>query len=106
LQAAGRASGERVWCFPMDGDFDRELETPVADILQCTVRGSGDHILAARFLNRFVEPQIPWVHIDLSASERKGGLAHIPTDMTGFGVRYGYQLLSDGSLLNGLREAS
>ena len=41
VQAAGRASGERVWCFPMDADFDRELESPVADVLQCAVEGEG-----------------------------------------------------------------
>ena len=34
-EAAGRASGERVWCFPMDEDFDAELESTVADVLQC-----------------------------------------------------------------------
>ena len=30
---------------------------------------------------------IHWVHLDLAASNHKGGLAHIPTDTTGFGVR-------------------
>ncbi len=88
LQAVGRASGERVWCFPMDEDFDAELESHVADVMQCTADSKGDHILAARFLSRFVARDIPWVHVDLAPSERKGGLAHVPTDFTGFGVRY------------------
>lgn len=96
LQEAGRASGERVWCFPMDEDFDAELESPVADVMQCTADSKGDHILAARFLSRFVAAGIPWVHVDLAASERKGGLAHVPTEFTGFGVRYALQLLGDG----------
>ena len=50
LMAAGRASGERVWCFPMDEDFDTDIESSVADVVQCAVDGKGDHILAARFL--------------------------------------------------------
>jgi leucyl aminopeptidase/proline iminopeptidase len=106
LQAAGRASGERVWCFPMDEDFDAELDSPVADVLQCAVESKGDHILAARFLARFVPGGLPWAHVDLAASERKGGLAHVPTEFTGFGVRFATQLLRDGSLLEQLRPAA
>jgi leucyl aminopeptidase len=105
LQAAGRASGERVWCFPMDEDFDTELESPIADVMQCSVESKGDHILAARFLGRFVPAELPWAHIDLSASERKGGLAHVPTEFTGFGVRFATQLLGDGTLLDRLESA-
>jgi len=99
IEAAGTVSGERVWAFPMDEDFDAELESSIADILQCTPDSKGDHILAARFLNRFVPAQIPWIHIDLAASNRTGGLAHIPTDFTGFGVRYAVQLLLNGGLV-------
>jgi leucyl aminopeptidase len=100
LQHTGRESGERVWCFPMDEDFDVELESKVADVQQCTPDSKGDHILAARFLSRFVGPGIPWVHVDLAASEHKGGLAHVPTEFTGFGVRYAVHLLGDGAGLN------
>lgn len=98
LELAGRESGERVWPFPMDEDFDADLESKIADVLQCTLDGKGDHILAARFLKRFVPDEIPWVHIDLASSNRSGGLAHVPTDYTGFGVRYATQLLLDQQL--------
>jgi leucyl aminopeptidase len=99
LVEAGRRSGERVWCFPMDEDYDRDLDSPIADLMQCATEGKGDHILAARFLGRFVPQAMPWVHVDLSSSERKGGLAHVPTEFTGFGVRFATELLGDGSLL-------
>jgi leucyl aminopeptidase len=100
LQQAGRDSGERVWCFPMDEDFDAELESKVADVLQCSADSKGDHILAARFLGRFVAPGVPWVHVDLAAAEHKGGLAHVPTEFTGFGVRYAVHLLGDAAGLH------
>ena len=90
---AGRESGERVWPFPNDSDFDEALESSIADIKQCTLDGEADHILAARFLQRFVDAAIPWVHVDLAAGRNKGGLGHIPTDVTGFGVRYTLELL-------------
>jgi leucyl aminopeptidase len=92
LIAAGRASGERVWNFPMDADFDSDLDSTVADIMQCALEGKGDHILAARFLQRFIG-DVPWVHVDLSSATRRGGLAHVGTDITGFGVRFTLELL-------------
>lgn len=89
---AGRDSGERVWPFPMDEDYDDELDSKIADIKQCTLGGEADHILAAKFLKRFVG-DTPWLHVDLSAGNNKGGLAHIPSDITGFGVRFTLELL-------------
>jgi leucyl aminopeptidase len=92
---AGRASGERIWPFPMDEDFDEALESQVADVVQCAVSNDGDHILAARFLNRFVPSETPWLHIDLSAGHHKGGLGLVPTTQTGFGVRLTVAMLLD-----------
>jgi leucyl aminopeptidase len=91
--AAGQDSGERVWPFPVDADFDEALRSETADIRQCSEDNAGDHILAARFLSRFVPDSIPWLHVDLSAGQHKGGLGHIPTEITGFGVRFTVQLL-------------
>lgn len=98
LIEAGRRSGERVWPFPLDPDYDDELKSDLADVKQCTLEGEADHILAASFLQRFAGKQAAWIHLDLSAGRHKGGLAHIPTDVTGFGVRYTLALLLDGLL--------
>lgn len=102
LIAAGRESGERVWTFPFDSDFDSDLESKVADILQCATEGKGDHILAARFLSRFVPQEIPWAHLDLSSATRAGGLGHINTEVTGFGVRYALELIVKQEVLKSL----
>ena len=93
LMQAGRLSGERVWNFPFESDYDADLESKVADIVQCAVEGKGDHIHATRFLARFVPADTPWAHVDLSSATRTGGLAHVGTDVTGFGVRFALQLL-------------
>jgi len=96
--AAGRDSGERVWNFPLDADYDTDIESSTADVAQCAVDGKGDHILAARFLQRFLPPQQSWVHVDLASATRRGGLAHVPTEITGFGVRFTLSLLLDQGL--------
>ena len=95
LVRTGRESGERVWPFPNDADFDDDLKSKVADVAQCSSTGEADQILAARFLQRFVPDATPWIHMDLAAVLRKGGLAHVPGGPTGFGLRYTLALLLD-----------
>ncbi|KAK7248693.1 manganese ion binding protein [Aureococcus anophagefferens] len=89
LVAAGAASGERLWPMPpLDAHFRRELESDVADTLQCLESGQADHIYAASFLERFVADDVPWIHLDLAAASTSKGLAHVRTGpATGFGVR-------------------
>lgn len=99
LKRTGQHCGERVWPFPIGKEFLETLKSDVADVMQCSVKGSGDHILAGSFLAEFVENDTPWVHVDLSSSDNEGGLAHIPTKVTGFGVRYTLSLLLDENLL-------
>ena len=95
LIKAGRKSGERVWPFPMDKDFAECLESTVADYKQCREKGGVDHIEASQFLMHFAGDHSPWVHVDLSSIEHAGGLGHVPTEETGFGVRFAMTFLRD-----------
>ena len=99
LIEAGHASGERVWPFPLPKDFEDALKSDIADVKQCTLDNDADHILAATFLKKFLVNDPDWVHLDLSAGNHKGGLAHIPTDVTGFGVRFTLNLLLDQKVI-------
>ncbi|MGB5330977.1 MAG: leucyl aminopeptidase family protein [Woeseiaceae bacterium] len=102
LKRAGRRSGERVWPFPIGREFLDELKSDTADFMQCSPKGAGDHILAASFLAEFIENDIPWVHMDLSAGDRAGGLGHIASKFTGFGVRYTMSIILDEKLLKAI----
>ena len=97
LQAvgAGAAAGERIVAFPYDDDFDADLESDIADIKQCTLEGGADHIHAARFMGKFIENDIAWLHTDLSSYNRKGGLGAVATDTNGFGVGFGIALIKN-----------
>jgi leucyl aminopeptidase len=90
---AGATAGERVVAFPYDDDFDTDLESDIADIKQCTLEGGADHIHAARFLGKFIENDVAWLHTDLSSYNRKGGLGAVATDTNGFGVGFGIELI-------------
>jgi leucyl aminopeptidase len=93
--AMGKQSGERLCAFPLDEDYESALDSKVADIKQCTLDGEADHILATRFLKRFVEHDVPWLHVDLSASRCEGGLGSVSSEVTGFGVAWGLGMLQD-----------
>ena len=90
---AGTESGERIAGFPYDEDYEEDLESKIADIKQCNLEGGPDHIHAARFLGKFVENDVPWLHIDLSSSNRKGGLGAVSSDVNGFGVNFGLKMI-------------
>jgi len=90
---AGNEAGERIAAFPFDEDYEEDLESGIADIKQCTLEGGADHIHAARFLHRFIENNVPWLHTDLSSSNRKGGLGAALSEVNGFGVNFGIHVL-------------
>ncbi len=92
---AGAEAGERIVAFPYDEDYESDLDSDIADIKQCTLEGGADHIHAARFLGRFIENDVAWVHTDLSSANRKGGLGAVQSDTTGFGVGFGLEFVKD-----------
>jgi leucyl aminopeptidase len=90
---AGAAAGERIVTFPYEEDMDSDLDSDIADIKQCTLEGGGDHMLAARFMGKFIENDVAWVHADLSSTNRKGGLGAVQSDVNGFGVGFGLEMI-------------
>jgi leucyl aminopeptidase len=101
---AAMASGERIVVFPYPEDYDSSLDSTVADVKQCSMEGEADHILATRFLSRFVG-DTPWLHMDLSGHSCKGGLGAVMSDANGFGVAWGMALLDALRATNGGVEA-
>lgn len=43
----GKQTGERLCAFPLDEDYEAELDSKMADIKQCTLAGDADHIVAS-----------------------------------------------------------
>jgi len=89
---SSRISGERCWGFPLTNDFTKEIQSEVADITQCSSSSNADHIFAASFLKFFVD-STEWLHIDLSSEHCSDGLGLVNTDVTGFGVRWGVEMI-------------
>ncbi len=85
---AGEAVGQPVWGFPLSVSYRKDLASDYADILQCSHGSHCDHIYAAHFLAEFMGTETPWIHLDLTASNHKGGLGLAGTDTTGYGVHW------------------
>jgi leucyl aminopeptidase len=90
---AGAIAGERIVAFPNEEDLDSELDSEIADIKQCTLVGGGDHMLASRFLSKFIENDVAWVHTDLSSTNFEEGLGAVQSPINGFGVGFGLELI-------------
>ncbi|MGF7152451.1 leucyl aminopeptidase [Novosphingobium gossypii] len=87
LNAAGDASGDRLWRMPMGPAYDKLIDSPIADIKNVGPRFGGS-ITAAQFLLRFIENDTPWAHLDIAGTvwtDKPG--ATWDKGATGFGVR-------------------
>ncbi len=87
LLAAAKSSTDQLWRQPLGEAYDRLIDSPIADMKNVGPREGGS-ITAAQFLQRYVENDTPWAHLDIA------GMAWSdkpkPTydrGATGFGVR-------------------
>jgi leucyl aminopeptidase len=67
LTAAGQATGDKLWRFPIGDAYDKLIDSPIADIKNVGPREAGS-ITAAQFLHRFVEDGVKWAHLDIAGT--------------------------------------
>ncbi|HEX8876544.1 MAG TPA: leucyl aminopeptidase family protein [Phycisphaerales bacterium] len=88
VEAASKASGERVWRLPMHQEYRDLMKSPVADIQNSNANRKAHPIQGAAFLSYFVDEKIPWCHLDIAgvhvADSNKGPFVDGPT---GWGTR-------------------
>ena len=94
LKAAGD-EGEGAWRMPMGEAYDAKLKSRIADMMNIGGRDGGA-ITAAQFLQRFVRPGMPWVHLDIAGTALvKSDLPLSPKGATGWGVMALNRLIAD-----------
>jgi leucyl aminopeptidase len=75
-----------MWRMPLFRPYRRHLDSPIADIHSVDNVGKGGAITAALFLQEFVSPGVPWVHIDTMAWNMSGSPGR-PAGGEAFGIR-------------------
>jgi len=95
LYEAGEKVNEKVWRMPLHKNYDKLMDSSIADIQNINYSGGAGSITAAQFLQRFVE-KTPWAHLDIAGMAFSKKAANLnPGGATGFGVRLLNQLIED-----------
>ena len=95
LVAAGKASGDKLWRFPLSDTYDKLIDSPIADMKNVGPRDAGS-ITAAQFIKRYVEDGVRWAHLDIAGmvwAAKPGTLWD--KGATGYGVRLLDRLVAD-----------
>ena len=96
LFAAGKASDEGVWRLPIGPEYDRHIDSDIADMKNLGQGRNAGSIAGAVFLQRFVNGK-PWVHMDIAGTAMYAGSKdpRLPAFGTGYGVRVLDRLVRD-----------
>jgi leucyl aminopeptidase len=86
LVKVGSEIGERVWRMPLGPEYDKMIDSKVADMKNTGGRWGGA-ITAAQLLQRFVD-KTPWAHLDIAGTAMGSPQTDINRSWgSGFGVR-------------------
>ena len=96
MSKAGKASDETVWRLPIGPEYDRQIDSHIADMKNLGEGRNAGSIAAAVFLQRFVNDK-PWCHIDIAGTGMHSGSKdpRKPAFGTGYGVRLLDRLVRD-----------
>jgi leucyl aminopeptidase len=67
LTEAGLATGEKVWRMPLAPEYDKLIDSDIADMKNIGTGRNAGAITAAQFLQRFVN-EVPWAHLDVAGT--------------------------------------
>jgi leucyl aminopeptidase len=92
----GEKVKEKVWRLPLHKNYDKLINSPIADMQNINYSGGAGSITAAQFLQRFVTSKTPWAHLDIAGMAFSKKAANLnPGGATGFGVRLLNQLIEE-----------
>ncbi len=92
----GEKVKEKVWRLPLHDNYDKLINSTIADMQNINYSGGAGSITAAQFLQRFVTSKTPWAHLDIAGMAFSKKAANLnPGGATGFGVRLLNQLIEE-----------
>lgn len=87
LLKAGEESGERLWRLPVNENYNKQLDSDIADMKNIGGALAGGST-AACFLQRFIRKGVRWAHLDIAGVDKENkGSPLCPKGATGWGVR-------------------
>ena len=91
IESSGEITGDKVWSMPLDNEYDKMINTEIADMKNIGGMGAGS-ITAACFLKRHVQ-NTPWAHLDIAGvTWLNSSTKTSPTGASGWGVKLLFDL--------------
>ena len=88
IYKAGENVNEKVWKLPLHKNYDKLMNSSIADVQNINYAGGAGAFTAAQFLQRFILKKTPWAHLDIAGMAFSKKAANLnPGGATGFGVR-------------------
>ncbi len=92
---AAAVEREGAWRMPLGKAYDKLIDSRIADIKNTGGRPAGA-ITAAQFLQRFIQEDMPWIHLDIAGVALVSSETELaPKGATGWGVRALDRLIAD-----------
>ena len=82
---AANLAGEAFWPMPLPVELRASLDSPIADLANIGDR-MGGMLVAGLFLKEFIDPQTPWLHLDIAGPAYNEKTAHGYTPVGGTGI--------------------
>ena len=82
---AANIAGESFWPMPLPVELRASLDSPIADLANIGDR-MGGMLVAGLFLKEFIDPQTPWLHLDIAGPAFNEKTAHGYTPVGGTGI--------------------
>ncbi len=93
---SGEKVNEKVWRLPLHKNYDKLINSTIADVQNINYSGGAGSITAAQFLQRFILNKTPWAHLDIAGMAFSKKAANLnPGGATGFGVRLLNKLIEE-----------
>jgi len=94
--SAAEKVGENFWRMPLPPQYEKHIDSPIADVKNTGNGRAGGSITAALFLQRFTNGT-PWAHLDIAPTAwvSKSTRNTVPDGAVGFGVRTLDRMVAD-----------
>ena len=92
IEESGERTGDKVWSMPLDEEYDKMINTEIADMKNIGGLGAGS-ITAACFLKRHIK-NTPWAHLDIAGvTWLNSSTKTSPSGASGWGVKLLFELI-------------
>ena len=88
IQEVSLKDNEKAWRLPLNENFNKLMDSKIADMQNINYSGGAGSITAAQFLQRFIRNNTPWAHLDIAGMAWTKKNAEVtPEGATGYGVK-------------------